>query len=129
MEITTNRMNFWRYQAPAIVFAIMIFIVSSIPRVPLPDLAIGFEDKIGHVMAYTLLGFLLGRAMYFQYQVLVWQRNFYLLSIVLGSVYGVLDEFHQHFVPGRTADIYDTLADVVGVLIGATLFRMFINRK
>jgi VanZ family protein len=29
-------------------------------------------------------------------------------------VYGASDEFHQRFVPGRTADVLDWLADSLG---------------
>lgn len=41
------------------------------------------------------------------------------LVVVLVVLYGLLDEFHQYFVPGRTVDIYDALADAAGALLGA----------
>jgi VanZ family protein len=36
------------------------------------------------------------------------------VSLVLSSLYGVSDEFHQSFVPGRTPDVHDWMADTWG---------------
>ena len=38
------------------------------------------------------------------------------LAITIG--YGATDEVHQMFVPGRTADLYDLMADAAGALVG-----------
>jgi VanZ family protein len=38
-------------------------------------------------------------------------------AFIFSVVYGVLDEYHQKFVPGRTADVYDLLADTGGALL------------
>ncbi|MDH3980911.1 MAG: VanZ family protein, partial [Gammaproteobacteria bacterium] len=46
----------------------------------------------------------------------------------LTALYGVLDEFHQSFVPGRNADVLDVLADASGALLGAGLL-FFTVRK
>jgi VanZ family protein len=37
-----------------------------------------------------------------------------LVPIVFVALYGVFDEFHQSFVPGRSCDILDATADVFG---------------
>ena len=39
----------------------------------------------------------------------------------IATVYGFTDEFHQSFVPGRTADPRDLLADGVGAALGLGL--------
>jgi VanZ family protein len=44
-------------------------------------------------------------------------------------IYGGLDEFHQHFVQGRTADIHDLMADAVGGMLGAALLYYYINTR
>ena len=41
------------------------------------------------------------------------------LAAALAAVYGVSDELHQSFVPGRTADGADVVADAVGAVLGA----------
>jgi VanZ family protein len=51
-----------------------------------------------------------------------------LLSILLVAGYASLDEFHQSFVPGRTAAVGDVLIDTSGgavALIVASLFARF----
>ena len=36
------------------------------------------------------------------------------MSVVLAACYGVVDEIHQCFVPGRTASAADLLSDIAG---------------
>ena len=38
--------------------------------------------------------------------------------------YGLLDEFHQSFVPSRTASIYDSAIDVAGGLTVLLVFKI-----
>jgi VanZ family protein len=49
------------------------------------------------------------------------------LFILVGVLYGVTDEFHQAFVPGRSVSVFDWIADVVGVLMGYTIFLKTIS--
>lgn len=44
------------------------------------------------------------------------------LLITLG--YGVFDEFHQYFVPGRYASLNDLLLNLTGALIGLLIYRL-----
>lgn len=37
--------------------------------------------------------------------------------VFLGPVLAFLDEWHQSFVPGRMADLWDVMADVTGYLL------------
>lgn len=39
------------------------------------------------------------------------------LAFLIPLAYGVSDEFHQHFVPGRSVDALDVLADGTGALL------------
>ncbi len=121
--------NFWWYQAPAIAAAVVIFVLSSFPRLPTPEIGIDYEDKLEHAIAYAFFAVLICRALYFQQTYLFWQRNHLSLSFVLGTLYGISDEFHQSFVPGRTADVYDAIADGVGCIIGVYIFWYFYSRS
>ncbi len=39
------------------------------------------------------------------------------LAFALAVLWGALDELHQSYVPGRTADLWDIVADATGALI------------
>ena len=52
-----------------------------------------------------------------------WKTLIMTAVIVIGIV-GILDEYHQSFTPGRSGnDPYDWLADVVGGMVGALVFK------
>lgn len=50
------------------------------------------------------------------------------LAVALASLYGVTDELHQLFVPGRSSDPADWLVDTCGSLVGALLLCAFCRR-
>jgi len=74
---------------------------------PLP----GGWDKPAHAAEYALLGYFLARGL--------GGGRAALLGIFLAVGYGVLDEFHQSFVPGRYPSGLDLLADAFGAGAGA----------
>ena len=98
---------------PALLWAAAIFVASSRSSVPLP--MPNNLDKVAHAGAYTILG-----------AALAWgaarTRMMPLLAVSIGMFYGVTDEVHQLFVPGRHFDLMDWLADSVGVTLGVALF-------
>jgi VanZ family protein len=106
-----------RYQVPAIFWAVVIFAASSLPGTsPLLRFFFG-HDKIVHTVVYFCLAFLTFRALYYQSRFPVPARYALLISVVLSLVYGAADELHQLFVPNRSADIRDFLADAAGALV------------
>ena len=54
--------KFIKYQLPACLWAVIIFISSSLPRLQTPDVGLRFADKIIHFVVYLILGLLLARA-------------------------------------------------------------------
>jgi VanZ family protein len=52
-----------------------------------------------------------------------------LLSIFAASLYGLSDEIHQAFVPSRSPDILEFLADSLGALAGVLIFWKWSSRK
>ena len=103
---------------PVVLQMALIFAASSIQN--LKNLPGGMSDKSGHSIGYALLAGLLLRAFAGgRVQGITWARGF--LAIVLATLYGVTDEFHQLFVPGRSADRYDVLADFLGAGLGVAL--------
>ena len=55
-----------------------------------------------------------------------WKRRaLVLMAAVIGSLYGVSDEFHQSFIPGRFAALDDVVADMMGSIFGAVCTSWF----
>ena len=95
---------------PAVVCAATIFFLSAQPKLPSPG---GFSDKQAHALAYGVLAFLslMGLTGW------RWQRigsASVAGAFVAAVLYGVSDEIHQMFVPGRSPDVADVAADAVG---------------
>ncbi len=74
--------------------------------------------KLAHFSEYTFLGILLMSLMS-TYNLK--QTNKFIISIGIGFLYACSDEFHQLFVPGRTAKFTDVLIDTSGVIAGSIL--------
>lgn len=77
--------------------------------------------KIAHFTEYTVLGIGLCGLM----RVLV-KRYWGITAIVLGAVLASLDEFHQLFIPGRSAMVSDVVIDICGVVVGSIIFTLII---
>lgn len=50
-------------------------------------------------------------------------------AFVFSAAYGVLDEYHQSFVPGRSVEFYDFLADCGGALLYTAIFWLVQRRN
>jgi len=93
----------------------LTFLLTSIPHLEVPE-GIPFWDKGAHVAFYGVTGFLCA----------LWRREsgrpvkravLYAVLFVLSV--GAVDEIHQHWIPGRSADLLDWAADTLGGAIGA----------
>jgi VanZ family protein len=97
---------------PPVVWAAVVLTATSIPNVSLPGPS--GTDKAGHFFMYGMLGFLILRAASRTRSARA------LLATLAGvAIFAALDEWHQAFIPGRSADVGDWVADVIGVCLGA----------
>jgi VanZ family protein len=82
----------------------------------IPDL-----DKLLHAIAYGVLALtVLFAVPGHQYRKHPWRIS---LSVVLFCLlYGISDEFHQSFVPGRMPSVLDLTADTLGAVVAAVLW-------
>lgn len=112
--------KFFTYWFPILVYCILIFLQSSRPS---PDIAPHwpFFDKVLHFFAYALLGALFLRA-FNATRMKHYLKLIIMLSVILSTIYGISDEIHQYFVPFRTADAMDVLADTFGSVFGVYIF-------
>lgn len=89
---------------------------------PIPDVDIPNFDKFLHMVEYGVLSYLVIRALAGS-EVRLPRDKLIILAVIFATLYGVSDEIHQIFVPYRTADIFDALADFVGASIVGFLKR------
>lgn len=115
----------WLRWAALVGWMALIFFLSGQSR--LPDLIGGwpqFQDIAGHFVAYGVLA-------------LLWR---WVLAgsgaahpgrwaFVLTLLYGLSDEFHQSFVPGRYPDAFDILTDLFGASVGLLAFTARTRRN
>ena len=78
--------------------------------------------KVAHFTEYAILGFLAARAFRSSPRPAIHKRWF-LISLTLIVTYALIDEYHQSFVPSRTASIYDSLIDMAGGLTALLIIR------
>jgi VanZ family protein len=80
-------------------------------------------DWITHGSAYFILGLLVSRASAGGVGRPL-SRGDAVLVVVLCTLYGVSDEFHQAFVPGRDSSVWDVVKDLGGASVAAALWRL-----
>lgn len=104
---------------PAVAWASLLFLLSSQPVLPSPP---GVNDKMAHALSYGLLGVLcLVGLSGGDWRGVTWRRA--ILAVGLAIAYGVTDEVHQAFVPGRSPDVADVVADGAGAAVAVGLMR------
>jgi len=117
----TNKKVFY---LPMIIIAATIFILSSIQQPEFINIGFEFTDKILHFIAYfslgsaTIIGLVRNKD--------EWSRKKLIMVVLLiGALYGASDETHQLFVPGRSCDIADWIADCVGISFSLLFINIF----
>jgi VanZ family protein len=111
---------------PALVWATVLFELSTIPGSEIPDLPTPQFDKLVHGFLYAVLGIccLLG----LRQTTSLGTRGLVAAATALATAFGVTDELHQLFTPRRSSDWHDVVADAVGALAGAVLATRFRRR-
>lgn len=104
--------------APAALYMAAIWALSSFRLAGLPIDRFPLGDKGVHFIEYGLLGLLLAHAMF-----RTWPRHHpartATLAVLVTVLWGFVDEIHQAFVPGRSSDVLDLVADTAGAIVFA----------
>jgi VanZ family protein len=117
------------YWLPPLVYMAAIFAMSSLSH-PLPEVTVRVSDKLLHVIEYSGLAALFVRALRRGGAVRAWLwRDAVLAAIVMTSLYGASDEYHQAFVPNRNAAVSDWVADSLGAVVGASAYAAAFARR
>lgn len=126
-----QHINMDKRLALVILWILVIFVGSSIPGQDLNS--VSAPDYLMHTAEYAVLGGLLGWWCFFRRdKASNASRPFpwscLAVSILAGSIYGIIDEFHQSFVPGRCPDPRDWAADTAGTFAGALIILLIFHR-
>lgn len=110
---------------PLIFYWMLLFTLTSLPTESVP--AIGVNDKVEHMLAYFGLSFLLYLALLFQKRSIILKNYAVLFTFLVVFAYGITDEVHQLLIPGRSCELLDFLADMLGGVIGIIVLRVLIK--
>ena len=117
-----RRLVLW---GPPVAYMAVIFYVSGLSD-PLPTLTKHVWDKLLHAVEYLGLAVLFARALAGEGMAYVAAA---ILAVVLASAYAATDEYHQSFVPGRSAEVADLVADACGAAAAAIAIRLWSRMK
>jgi VanZ family protein len=113
--------------APVIALSALIVYLSGQSHLPEVGPSFPERDKVIHGGVYAVWGLLFLFAARRQ-----WPRlglaSGVALATLAAALFGLSDEFHQSFVPDRTADVFDLLADTVGGFCGALAYGLLCRR-
>ena len=103
--------------------AIAIFYLSSL------TLGVGGGGKgllaiLYHILAFFCLTFFLLISM-----VRGKNREFLIPAVVIGILYGISDELHQFFVPGRYASGFDVFLDSIGSMFAFMIYLILFEYR
>jgi len=100
------------YWIISVLYMGLIFLFSSFPP-PMELSSSPFADKLVHLLTYGLLASLI----YFAREKSRAIFHPIFIPFLIAFLYGLSDEIHQHFVPGREANLFDALANAVGAFV------------
>ncbi len=114
-----------RRWVPPALWAALILVLTSIPNLDVGGAGFPGADKLVHGSLYLVFAWLVARA--------VGPRNGrgaqLVQTVAIVALFAALDELHQLWVPGRTADLLDWGADVLGALLGVLADRLPLFRR
>lgn len=110
-------------------YLLLIFLASSIPGEEIPKIGFEFSDKIVHAIVYMILFILFFYSLKYQSKSVKLRNNAILFAGLFSALYGVSDEIHQKFVPMRSCELDDWIADVFGIIIGLLIVRFVLEKN
>jgi VanZ family protein len=81
-------------------------------------------DKIYHIGAYGLLSIFLYLAILYQNKSRLIKKYPAIFTIIFAFFFGMLNEFHQLFIPTRSFNKFDLLANMVGIILTIILIKI-----
>jgi VanZ family protein len=102
----------------------LIFVISSF-EVQIPLIRhVPFRDKGIHFVEYGILGGLCAAASARTWpSAPAWRTVIF--AVFITFLWGLSDEIHQAMVPGRSPELADAMADLIGAIVGASGRQLF----
>jgi len=112
---------------PALIWGMVVLFFTALPYSGVPQLTVGYFDKIAHFMEYTLFSVLILRGAF---------RSganptpkVLLFALIFSVSYGIVMELLQLYIPGRTASFADGVANLAGSVFGLLLGKVILWQK
>ena len=112
----------WLRALPLVGTMTTLFVLSHQPGDTLPLPAVVNLDKLLHLLAYTTLGLCFLLALPPDWRTRC-PRAAAVATVLFCLAYGLSDEFHQRFVPGRFSGVDDLVFDTLGGLLAVAIDR------
>ena len=122
----TKIIHFIKYWLPICLYLLLIVTMSSLSKPPAPKIDLFEIDKLYHLIEYSLLSFLLLRAFMNSPQKIL-SNDAIFFTVLATIIFGLTDEVHQAFVPGRSSSIADWVFDSLGAVAGVFAFRLWLK--
>ena len=121
----------FKFYTPALIWAMIILLIIAIPGDYIPKAHGVWElispDKILHLGMFAPLSFFIAWGIFKDQNTRV---ATFIISLAFGIIYAITTELLQYYIiNGRNGNIYDAIADVIGVIIGLLLFHKIVNNK
>ncbi len=120
--------GFWIYSAPAIFYGILIIVATGTPGSYVPSVGIPGLDKIIHFGMHFLFAMLVHRALLYHANGTILKSRTLLMTVLFVAVFGIVVEWHQTFIPGRTPTIGDGVANILGAVVYSLLYTIGLSR-
>ena len=113
---------------PAIFWMLFIYALSSVPGGNFPKIEVPHFDKGGHFFEYSILGaFMLRGLMHSRPGTRMFKLS--VLAVGLSILFGLSDEWHQSFTPGRSCDWGDAAWNAMAAIAGVWFFTRLRRKR
>jgi len=119
--------KFLIFHLPAILYAALIIVLSSIPILGKPPIDIWKFDKMIHFVEYAIFAILVFRSIS-NISPKLNAGHTIVLSLILVGMFAFVDEYYQSYIPGRHSDPFDWLFDFLGAAL-IILYMQYRKKK
>ncbi len=128
------------FSSALLAWMLLIYYLSSLPYTSIETIwsvppeevtwvsgSMGDRSIQGHLAIFAVLAWLARAAIQCWNAGNVYLLRWSILAVVFSVGYGVMDEFHQSTVPGRTASISDVGVDALGAVAAVAAAQVFLS--